>query len=93
MPVFEKQNTDPDGIEGNPILKEFVDKETLYREKLIYLTNRGAEYGMDKCCKTLQIMLKKSQLATTYFNINDFNLIMDILIREVTTTTSTKTRV
>ena len=93
MPVFEKQNSDPEGVDGNPILKEFVEKETLYREKLIYLTNRGSEYGMDKCCKTLQIMLTKKQLALTYFNINDLNLILDILIREVTTTTSSKTRV
>ena len=59
MPVFEKQNPDPEGTDGNPILKEFVEKEQLYREKLIFLINRGAEYGMDKCCKTLQIMLKK----------------------------------
>ena len=93
MPVFEKQNPDPEGIDGNPILKEFVEKEQLYREKLIYLINRGAEYGMDKCCKTLQIMLRKPKLASYYFNVNDLNLILDILLREVTTTVSSKTRV
>jgi len=53
MPVMEKKNEDPEGIDGNPILKIFVEKEDLYREKLIYITNRGSEYGMEKCCKSL----------------------------------------
>jgi len=53
MPVLEKKNEDQDGVDGNPILKIFVEKEEIYREKLIYLTNRGSEYGMDKCCKNL----------------------------------------
>ena len=57
LPVFEKKSSDPDDIDQNPILKEFVTKEDLYREKLLYLTNRGSLYRLDKCCKTLNIML------------------------------------
>lgn len=48
---------------------------------------------MDKCCKTLQIMLKKPKLASYYFNLNDLNLLLDILLREVSTTPLSKTRV
>lgn len=92
-PYFEKKSDDPDDISKNPILKEFVDKETLYREKLIRLTNRGTIYRLDKCCKTLNIILSKDEVASYYFNTNDLNLIMDILIRESLQNTQSKTRV
>jgi hypothetical protein len=93
LPVFEKKSSDPDDIDQNPILKEFVVKEDLYREKLLHLTNRGNLYRLDKCCKTLNIMLSKPKLAEDYFNKNDLNLLMDILLREVLTNTLSKTRV
>lgn len=93
LPVFEKKSEDPDDYTQNPILKEFVDKDELYREKLLYLTNRGSTYRLDKCCKTLNIMLKKDKIAEDYFNKNDLNLLMDILLREVLTNSQSKTRV
>jgi len=63
LPVFEQRSEDPYNINLNPILKEFVEKENLYREKLLFITNRGAQYRLDKCCKTLSIMIEKEDLA------------------------------
>ena len=60
---------------------------------MIYLTNRGTNYRLDKCCKVLRIILQKEELANYYFNTNDLNLIMDILLREILTNTDSKTRV
>ena len=93
LPYFEEISPDPSDISKNPILLEFVKKEVFYREKLIYITNRGTQYRLDKCAMTLNIMLSKPDLASYYFNINDINLILDILLREVATNTQGKTRV
>ena len=80
MPVFEKKSSDPDDIKQNPILSEFVEKEDLYREKMLHLTNRGSMYRMDKICKCLNILIKK-EACQDYFNKNDLNLLFDILLR------------
>ena len=93
LPVFEKKSDDPSNIDLNPILKEFVTREDLYREKLLHLTNRGTIYRLDKCCKTINIMLSKEEIGNRYFNINDLDLLMDILLREATTNTNSKTRI
>ena len=93
LPVLEKKSSDTTIIENNAILHEFVKKESYFREKLIFLTNRGAYYRLDKCCKVLNIILKKEELANFYFNTNDLNLIMDIMLREALTNPSSKTRV
>ena len=37
-------------------------------------------------------MMKKPEIASYYFNNNDINLIMDILLREVLTNQESKTR-
>ena len=85
FPLFEKrsaaQNTE------NIILKDFLSKEkdNYWREEIIHLANRGAHYRLDKCCKTINLMMKKPDIAAYYFNKNDINLIMDILLREVLT--------
>jgi hypothetical protein len=87
LPNFEKQG------EENLILKEFLSKEDFYREKLIYITNRGDMYRLDRCCKCLNMMLSKPEIASYYFNTNDLSLILDIMLREATTNPSNKTRV
>lgn len=43
LPYFEK--TQPD---NNLIMREFLDKEQIYKEKLLYLTIRGSMYRLDK---------------------------------------------
>ena len=87
LPNFQKEG------EQNPILKEFIDNESFYREKLIFITNRGSLYRLDKCCSTLNIILCDPKLSTYYFNTNDLNLIVDILLREVNTNTDPRVRV
>ena len=68
-------------------------KDSFYREELLYITNRGALYRLDKCCKTLNIILTKPQLASYYFNTNDLNLLMDVMLREVVSNPDSKTRI
>lgn len=91
LPVYEQWSPDPSDISLNPILKEVVEKDQFYREKLIHITNRGSQYRIDNCCKTLVIILLKDDL--NYFNHNDLNLLMDIALREVRTQADTKNRV
>jgi hypothetical protein len=69
-----------------------VKRENLYREKIIFITNRGAFFRLDKCCETINIILGKEELATYYFNTNDLNLLIDILLREAQTNASTDNR-
>lgn len=42
LPVYENWSSDPSNISLNPILKEVVEKDQFYREKLIHITNRGS---------------------------------------------------
>lgn len=53
-PTFEKK--DP---ENNLISKEFLnpEKEDFYKEKLLFLSNRGAMYRLDKCMQTIAVLL------------------------------------
>jgi len=92
FPLFEKRSTAANT--ENIILKEFLSKEkdNYWREEIIYLANRGAHYRLDKCAKTINLMMKKADIASYYFNNNDINLIMDILLREVLTNQESKTR-
>ena len=93
MPYFQDKSTDPTDYNLNPIFKEFVTNEILYREKLIYITNRGNMYRLDKCCCTLKIIIDNPTLSGYYFNQNDLNLIVDILMREVTSNTNPAVRI
>ena len=81
-PVFEKNSPDTKDLAHNPILKEIITKEDFYREKLLELTNRGALYRLDKCCRTIAILMTREETAKYYFNPNDISAIIDILLRE-----------
>ena len=70
-----------------------MTKEDFYREKLLHITNRGGTFRLDKCCKSLNIMLNKEDIATTYFNVNDLNLLLDITLREALTNPDCKSRI
>ena len=95
MPIYEKKSSDPNDISKNPVLHDFISKENeregLYREKIIEITNKGAFYRLDKCCETINIILNKESL-NYYFNINDLNAIIDILLREAQSVFSSETR-
>mmetsp|Transcript_17598 Transcript_17598/g.29711 ORF Transcript_17598/g.29711 Transcript_17598/m.29711 type:complete len:139 (+) Transcript_17598:547-963(+) len=70
-----------------------IEKDQLYREKLIYITNRGGNYRIDKCFSALNTILSKADIAQFYFNTNDLNLIMDIALREVLIQSCFRTKV
>jgi hypothetical protein len=46
MPYYEKTMS-----YNNIVLEEFItsEKEDFYKDKLLYLTNRGSMYRLDKC--------------------------------------------
>lgn len=95
VPIYEKKSTDPKDITKNPVLNDFVGSENqeIYREKILIITNKGAFYRLDKCCETINIILKSSSKELVdYFNINDLNALIDILLREAQTNSSSDTR-
>ena len=86
-PAFEKKIKREDQISGETItknlaLEEFVKNCKFYREKLLYLINRGANYRFDMCLETVSILLTHEE-SKDYFNINDMNLLLDICLREI----------
>ena len=96
VPIYELKSSDPSDITKNPVLNDFVnkegDREEMYREKVIAITNKGAFYRLDKCCETINIILNKESLKNYYFNGNDQNALIDILLREAQTNADSDTR-
>ena len=76
----------------NLALQEFLDNEGYYREKLLYLTNRGNLYRFDKCLETVSIILS-NEASEEFFNSNDLSLLLDICLREIEVEASPITRV
>lgn len=64
MPYFEK--TTP---HDNLVLQEFIkaDREDFYKDKLLYLTNRGSMYRLDKCMHSIAVLLKNYK-SEAFFN-------------------------
>lgn len=83
FPHFQKISANSSDYRENPIFKEFVEKETFFREKLIFITNRGSQYRPENCCATINTILKNPKTGSYYFNLNDLNIILDIIIREI----------
>ena len=61
---------------------EFLNNENFYREKILYITNRGNVYRLDKCLETINILLTKPE-SRDFFNINDLCYIIDICLNEI----------
>jgi hypothetical protein len=78
-PTFERRNP-----ENNPVTAEFTneDKEQFYKEKLLFLTNRGSVYRLEKCMETLSVLLQNPK-SVEMFNENDVDFIVDVAIREL----------
>ena len=78
-PTFERRSPD-----DNPVTAEFTnpDKEQFYKEKLLFLTNRGSMYRLEKCMETLSVLLQNPKTAEI-FNENDVDFIVDVAIREL----------
>lgn len=78
-PTFERR--DP---ANNPVIAEFTneDKEAFYKKKLLFLTNRGSVYRLEKCMETLHVLLHNPK-SVEMFNENDIDFIVDVAIREL----------
>jgi hypothetical protein len=87
LPYFEK--TRPS---DNHILDEFVRLEDFYKDKLLYLTNRGSMYRLDKCMHSIACLLKNSR-SEHFFNSNDLDIIVSIALRELGTPNAVRARV
>lgn len=89
MPYFEKNSP-----YNNMILNEFIvaEKEDFYKDKLLYLTNRGSMYRLDKCMQTIGCLLANYK-SEKFFNENDIDIIVDIGLRELATPNSARTRI
>ena len=84
VPVFEQKSEDTSKWETNIILKEFNgENEDTYKARLMEIMNLGSFYRLDKCCKVINIILHKPDLANEYFYTNQMNNIMDICLREI----------
>ena len=71
-------------------MMQITPKQTFYRDKLLFIMNRGGFYRLDKClCLVHMIITNHGQ----FFNQNDLNLILDILIRELQTNTVSEIRI
>lgn len=78
-PTFERRSSSE-----NPITAEFTntEKEQFYKEKLLFLTNRGSVYRLEKCMETISVLLQNPKTAEI-FNENDIDFIFDVAIREL----------
>ena len=90
MPYLEKNKP-----KDNIILDKFLepDNETFFKEKVLYLINRGSIYRLDKAMETAAILLTNEKCAETFFNENEIDLMVDVALRELNKPNSVNTRV
>lgn len=88
-PTFERW--DP---ASNPVTAEFrnEEKEQFYKEKLLFLTNRGSVYRLEKCMETIGVLLSNPKTAVI-FNENDIDFVVDVCIRELGAANKVQARV
>lgn len=88
FPYFEKVYSN-----NNPIMTEFLlgSKTDYYKTEIMYLTNRGSMYRLDKCMQAISVLLQGSD-SENFFNENDVDIIMGICLRELGTPNSSRTR-
>ena len=87
LPWYEK--TQP---EDNPIIREFLDKEQIYKEKLLYLTIRGSMYRLDKSMQTITVLMTNEATKGKFFTDNDYDLIVDCGLRELESQNTSRAR-
>jgi Protein of unknown function (DUF2013) len=89
MPYFEKTMS-----YNNIILNEFIttEKEDFYKDKLLYLTNRGSMYRLDKCMQTISVLLSNYK-SEKFFNENDIDIIVSVGLRELATPNASRARI
>lgn len=87
LPYYEKTQAG-----NNLIITEFLDKEQIYKEKLLYLTIRGSMYRLDKSMQTISVLLTNERTKGKFFSDNDFDLIVDCCLRELESKNTSRTR-
>jgi len=89
MPFFEKTMS-----YNNIVLNEFItqEKEDFYKDKLLYLTNRGSMYRLDKCMQTIGVLLSNYK-SERFFNENDIDIIVSVGLRELATPNAPRARI
>jgi len=87
LPYYEKHQP-----HNNLIISEFLDKEQIYKEKLLYLTIRGSMYRLDKSLQTITVLMTNEQTKGRFFSDNDYDLIVDCCLRELESKNTARTR-
>jgi hypothetical protein len=88
LPFYER--TQPN---NNLIINEFLDKELVYKEKLLYLTIRGSMYRLDKSMQSIWVLMTNPKTACKFFSLNDYGLIVDCCLRELESPNTSRTRI
>ena len=59
---------------NNLIMAEFLisDKTDYYKTEIMYLTNRGSMYKLDKCMQAISVLLQSSD-SENFFNENNLH--------------------
>lgn len=73
-------------------MNEFLDKEQIYKEKLLYLTIRGSMYRLDKSMQTISVLMTNDSSKGRFFSDNDYDLIIDCCLRELESKNTARTR-
>lgn len=77
-PYYEKK--DPC---NNLVHTAFLQRETFFKEKLIHIGNRASQFRLDKILQTLGQLMTKEETKDTFFTVNDFDVIIDVCLREL----------
>lgn len=75
-------------------MSEILDneKEQIYKEKILRLTIRGSMYRLDKQMQTIQVLMTNYRTKSTFFTLNDIDVIVDCCLREIESKNTSRTR-
>ena len=87
-PYYEKVQP-----EDNLMIEEFIGERCeYYKQKLMYLANRGAAYRLDKAMQTVHVLLTNAK-TLEFFNENDIDIIIECGMRELGEKNTSRSRV
>ena len=75
------------------MIAEFIGERCeYYKQKLLYLANRGSAYRLDKAMQTVQVLLTNAK-TLEFFNENDLDIIIECGLRELGEKNTSRSRV
>ena len=87
-PYYEKVQPD-----DNLLIEEFKGERCeFYKQKLLYLANRGSAYRLDKAMQTVYVLLTNAK-TVEFFNENDIDIIIECALRELGEKNTSRSRV